>query len=94
MANPSSKPPPPRKPAGAKTPPPSKEDLSDWIQDAVIARAEKLGLSSYAIAQATGGKVSEDHVRAYITRSKSMGSHKLQHVLQALGLRLSIDHSK
>lgn len=66
--------------------PPSQQD---WLQDAVIARAAKLGLTAYAIAQATGGKVSEDHVRAYLTRSKSMGSHKLQHVLVVLGLEVT-----
>jgi len=58
----------------------------DAIQERVIARAAELSLSSYAIAQRTGGKVSEDHVRDYLTRRKSMGSHKLQHVLAVLGL--------
>lgn len=58
----------------------------DWIQAAVIARADELGLSSYAIAKATNGKVSEDHVRNYLTRSSSMGSHKLQHVLKVLDM--------
>lgn len=60
----------------------------DTIQAAVIAQAKKLGLSSYAISQLTGGKVSEDHVRAYLTKQKSMGSHKLQHVLRALKLQI------
>ncbi len=58
----------------------------DWVQEAVAARAGELGLSAYAIAKATGGAVSEDHVLAYMSRRKSMGSHKLQHVLRALGL--------
>lgn len=61
----------------------------DWLQDAVIARAERLGLTSYEIAKRTGGAVSEDHVRAYITHAKSMGSHKLQHVLRVLNLKIS-----
>lgn len=61
-------------------------DPSDWIQSAVIARAAKLDLTSYAIAKLTGGAVSEDHVRDYLTRRKSMGSHKLQHCLRVLGL--------
>ncbi len=64
-------------------------DLHDWIQDSVIARANKLGLTSYAIAKASEGAVSEDHVRDYLTRAKSMGSHKLQHVLRVLGLKIS-----
>lgn len=61
----------------------------DWIQEAVITRAAKLELSSYEIAKRTGGAVSEDHVRDYITRSKSMGSHKLQHVLTVLELKIT-----
>lgn len=60
----------------------------DRIQDIVIKRAAQLNLSSYAIAQMTGGEVSEDHVRAYLTHHKSMGSHKLQHVLRALKLKI------
>lgn len=64
-------------------------DRADWIQDRVISRAEQLELTAYAIAKATGGKVSEDHVRDYLTRKKSMGSHKLQHVLSVLGLEIS-----
>lgn len=62
--------------------------MNDKIQDIVIKRASQLHLTSYAIAQLTGGEVSEDHVRAYLTHRKSMGSHKLQHVLKALKLRV------
>jgi hypothetical protein len=61
-------------------------DPRDWIQQAVIARAKALGLTAYRIAQMTDGAVSEDHVQAYLTRRKSMGSHKLQHVLRVLDL--------
>jgi hypothetical protein len=57
----------------------------DWLQSVVIDRAKELGLTAYAIAKLTGWAVSEDHVQAYLTRRKSMGSHKLQHVLAALG---------
>ena len=60
----------------------------DWVQDRVIERARTLGLTAYAIARATGGAVSADHVQAYLCRRKSMGSHKLQHVLSVLGLAL------
>lgn len=65
-------------------------DLSDWIQATVIARAAELDLTAYRIAQLTDGAVSADHVQAYLMRRKSMGSHKLQHVLRVLGLGLSI----
>ncbi len=64
-------------------------ERGDWIQDAVIARAAALGMTAYAIAQASNGAVSDDHVQAYLTRRKSMGSHKLQHVLSALGLTVT-----
>jgi hypothetical protein len=60
----------------------------DKIQSIVIRRAEKLGLTAYAIAKQTDGAVSEDHVKAYLTHRKSMGSHKLQHVLRVLGLKI------
>jgi hypothetical protein len=69
----------------------SKEDRMDWIQAAVIDRANELGLSSYEIAKRTGGRVSEDHVRDYVMGAKSMGSHKLQHVMKALGLTIAIE---
>lgn len=61
-------------------------DLTDWVQETVIARARELGLTAYAIAKRTDGKVSEDHVKNYLERRSSMGSHKLQHVLRALDL--------
>lgn len=63
---------------------------SDWIQDIIIARTTALGMTAYALAQATDGAVSEDHVRAFLTRKKSMGSFKLQHVLRALGLTIVV----
>ena len=64
--------------------------MKDIIQETVIRRADQLGLSSYAIAQLTGGAVSEGHVRQYLIRRSSMGSHKLQHVLRVLKLEVHI----
>jgi hypothetical protein len=61
----------------------------DWIQEAVIARARVLGLNPLQISQQTGGKVSDDHIREFLNRRKSMGSYKLQHVLRALDLRIA-----
>lgn len=61
-------------------------DLSDWIQDRVIARADELQLNANEIATRTNGAVSDDHVRDYLNRKKSMGSHKLAPVLRVLGL--------
>jgi len=60
----------------------------DWIQAAVIARAEEMKMTSYEIARRTGWAISEDHVRVYLTKDKSMGSHKLQHVLSVLGMKI------
>jgi DNA-binding CsgD family transcriptional regulator len=59
---------------------------SDWIQDAVIARAEELGLGPYRLAQMTEQRVSEDHIRAFLGREKTMSSAKLQHIFSALRL--------
>lgn len=59
---------------------------TDWLQQRVIARARELGLTAYAIAKATCNAVSEDHVKNYLERRSSMGSHKLQHVLRVLRL--------
>lgn len=67
----------------------TKAELADWIQERVIARAAELELTAYAVAKLTGGAVSEDHVRDYFARRKSMGSHKLQHVLEALRLKIT-----
>jgi DNA-binding phage protein len=60
----------------------------DWIQTAVVARAQALGLTAGEIAEQTGGQVSRQHVHAYLTGQASMGSSKLQHVLRVLGLQL------
>lgn len=59
---------------------------ADWVQRRVADRARELNLTAYAISKACGGAVSEDHVHAYLRGEKSMGSHKLQHVLRVLRL--------
>lgn len=64
-------------------------DGSDWIQEAVITRAAELEKTAYRIAQDCDQLVSEDHIHKYLNRKSSMGSHKLQHVLRALGLQIS-----
>ncbi len=60
----------------------------DAIQDACIARMAALGLTAYEVAELLEGKVSASHVYDYLARRKSMGSHKLVHLLDALGLEL------
>ena len=61
---------------------------NDWIQNAVIKRAGELQLTAYSIAQQCG--VSENHVQRYLTKKASMSSHKLQHVLKALGMKIVV----
>jgi hypothetical protein len=56
----------------------------DWMREAVIARAKKLGVSSYEIAKGIGNAASEDSIADYLKRGNSMGSHKLQHVIRFL----------
>lgn len=68
----------------------AKHRLDDWVQRACVVRADRLGLTAYAIAKATGGAVSDDHVKDFLAGRHSMGSHKLQHVLRVLGLELKV----
>lgn len=93
-----------------KTAPRRRTDLSDWIQEAVIERADELGLTAYALAKAATAiaakqrgdvpnvpgdegqwSVSQNAVRQYLQRRSSMGSHKLQYVLEALGITLKLE---
>ncbi|HTV49181.1 MAG TPA: hypothetical protein VMG59_12135 [Phycisphaerae bacterium] len=60
----------------------------DEIQEAVIAKVEKLGLNSYSLGQAVDGKISQRHIYDYLHRRKSMGSNKLQHLLKVLGMKI------
>lgn len=58
---------------------------ADAIQDLCIARMAALGLNPNQVAERVGDKVSRSHVCDYLTRRASLGSHKLQPVLRALG---------
>lgn len=60
----------------------------DSIQSACIARMEALELNPNRVAEMLEGQVSRAHVCEYLTRKSSMGSHKLQHLLAALGLKI------
>lgn len=68
-----------------------KTDTRDWVQERVIARAAELGLTAYAVAQSVAEHVSASHVYDYLARRKSMGSHKLAHLLTALRLTIIAD---
>lgn len=61
---------------------------ADAIQDACIARMDALGLNPNQVAEKLDGKVSRTHVCDFLTRRASIGSHKLQFLLPALGLKI------
>lgn len=63
----------------------------DRIVSIVAKRAAQLGMTPYAIAKATNGQVSDDAIRLYLRGDYSIGSAKLQHVLDALGLIVTVD---
>jgi len=65
-----------------------REDLTDSIQEACIARMNALKLNPNQVAELLDGQVSRSHVCDYLTRRSSIGSHKLQHVLKALGMTI------
>jgi len=64
--------------------------MHDKIQEQCIKRMETLGLNPNKVAELVGDKISRVHVYDYLSRRKSMGSHKLQHLLPALGLSIQL----
>lgn len=62
---------------------------SDWIREAVIRRVAELELTAYAVSKRSGGAVTAEHVRRFLTRQAGMASGKLSHVLRAVGLDLA-----
>jgi hypothetical protein len=62
---------------------------SDAIQDQCIARMEALKLNPNQVAEMLDGKVSRSHVCDYLTRRSSIGSHKLQHLFDALKMSVN-----
>jgi hypothetical protein len=60
----------------------------DLIQERCISAMQALGLNASQVAQRVR-LISRTHVTDFLARRKSMGSHKLQHLLPALGLTLS-----
>jgi hypothetical protein len=72
-------------------------DLHDWIQEACITRVRELGLDYHDIADdlERSGKIhSPEHIKMYLTRRASMGSHALQHLMHYLGLEVMPIHNK
>lgn len=62
----------------------------DKIQDLCIARMEHLRLNPSKVAELLPA-MSRTHVCDFLSRRKSMGSHKLQYLVKALGGRIVFD---
>jgi DNA-binding transcriptional MerR regulator len=69
-------------------------DTSDWIRDAVIARATEMQIyrsdsepGAYRLMRLTEGRVSEDTIARFF-RGGTISTRLLQHILTALRLRL------
>ena len=60
----------------------------DEIQSTIIKRMESLGMNPNQVAEMVEGKVSRGHVCDYLTRKSGMGTHKAQHLMKALGLKI------
>ena len=60
----------------------------DEIQATIIRRMESLGMNPNQVAEMVEGKVSRGHVCDYLTRKSGMGTHKAQHLMKALGLKI------
>lgn len=66
---------------------------TDSIQDICIARMESLQLNPNKVAEMLPA-MSRTHVCDFLSRRKSMGSHKLQHLMAVLGGRIVFDEIK
>ncbi len=67
--------------------------MSDTIRETIIARAETLGLTAYAIAKQCVGEEGEttpdpDTVRRYMTGAVSLNSRYVSQIADVLGLEL------
>jgi hypothetical protein len=64
--------------------------MSDHIRDTIIARAETLGLTAYAIAkQCEGEKTPDpDTVKRYLNGAVSLNSRYVSQICDVLGLAL------
>jgi hypothetical protein len=64
--------------------------MTDTLRETIIARAENLGLTSYAIAKlCTGEKTPDpDTVRRYLTGAVSLNSRYVSQICEVLGLEL------
>lgn len=61
---------------------------SDRIRDAVIARAETLGLSAYEIAKRCDGSPNSEAVKRYLTERCSLSTRYVSRICDVLDLEL------
>lgn len=60
----------------------------DAIQERCIKSMIRLGMNPNQVADAVEGKIARSHVCDFLTRRASIGSHKLQHLLPVLKLKI------
>lgn len=68
-----------------------RDRLRDCLQDQVIARAAEFGWDANRLDVETAGRIGAEHIRGFLARERSMGSHKIQHLLRALRGRIVWD---
>ncbi len=64
--------------------------MSDHIRETIIDRAQKLGLTAYAIAKQCSGERTPDPdtVKRYLSRRVSLNSRYVAQICEVLGLEL------
>lgn len=63
-------------------------EREDWIRDLVIARAQELGMNAMSIAAATGDRIRQDRLAAYMAGEQTISSWMLQWVFLVLKLNI------
>lgn len=64
--------------------------IMDTIRETIIARAEQLGLTAYAISQQCGGSPNPEAVKRYLTERCHLGSQYVSKICDVLGLELKV----
>ena len=62
-------------------------EKDDWIRDAIVARADKLGLTAYAVAKHC--EIDPSAVKRYFTGRCALNSRYVSSICEAVGLRLT-----
>lgn len=62
----------------------------DTLRQTIIARAESLGLTAYAISVRCGGSPNPEATRRYLTERCHLGSQYVSRICDVLGLELKV----